>query len=519
MNWKKPLSALALTSFLFSSSISANAAPFTSPEELVEKAESFAGSLKWAISIEGKGDGRTIPWNYFNGTKNAYQKALSVVSKLPKGKTKSDLLSRLEENVNLYIRTTPGNIGRAVAYIDAITAGQKIETKKNQLTQRLEDNIMDNVTEKYYHELSSEIKKQAYLLDRVYGKSTRDTIRNQFKGSAEEARSNALYPVSIHMALNEFKKDLDIQYYIKAIPFQNEIEALMREASEKGLITNPVYNQLHSKYQQLQELIPTVLDFTLTDIEGKFSSINNLNYEREFKINPEDLNGFDTFAFRLYQEPNNVTLTLSTENVREVVFDEDNVLRGEINLDDFKTKHQITDVQTLSFEFAVTDKLGQTKIETGKLIGFVPYVFTDGTYTSPNGFTIDIPRDYELTIGDNGSEFISNTNEEAGGNWLSIKVLDPNSDLDIARTEAIEFLKSAPGIPEDFDGYDSFTDQDTTVKMHLLVRNKHLTEESLILEIDGHLVHFTFHIDSTYLYTDVSLALKNIIQSVDFPEE
>ncbi|QOR66342.1 hypothetical protein IM538_21675 [Cytobacillus suaedae] len=126
---KTILTSLALTSALLFSTVPVNASIVSTAEKLFRSAESYAGSLKWAISIEGTGDGKTIPWKFYNGTKDAYQKAVSAVSKLPASTTKANLQKRLESNVNLYIITTPGKVGRAVAYIDAITAGEKIKPK------------------------------------------------------------------------------------------------------------------------------------------------------------------------------------------------------------------------------------------------------------------------------------------------------------------------------------------------------------------------------------------------------
>ena len=518
MKWNKTLPVLALSSLLLvSNQVPAHASTAPTPEQLVRSAESYAGSLKWAISIEGTGDGHTIPWNYYNGTKSAYQKALAAVSTLSSGKTKTALQSRLENHVNLYIRTTPGKVGRAVAYIDAINAGQKIEKKKNQLNNRLAASIIDDTTEQYYHDLSYEIKKQAYLLDRVYGVTTRELIRSHFKGTAEQAKSNALYPVSIHMALDELQSDLDSKYYIHAIPFQAEIDALFKDAKEKSLITQAVYDKLHARYEQQQKLLPTLVDFTFTDVEGKYSQVNNFEYTREFKLKPEIVNSFDTFSFRLYEEAATVKVSLLTGNIMETVFTGDNLSSGEINLNDFKAKHAITDLKDLTFTFTVTDKKGQTKVETGKLIGEVPFVFTDGTYHSDYGYSLDIPRAYELRIGDNGYELVNLPHEEAAENWLSVQKLSPTSDLAKVRQNAVEFLQSAgAGQPKDFDGYNYFAGTDIEVKLHLIVRSINFSEEILVVKVDNQLVQFTDHIDNTNIYLEVSGEFTNIMKSINF---
>ena len=75
-------------------------------------------------------------------------------------------------------------------YIDAITAGEKMEAKQAVVEAQIEKGLIDDATETAYHELSNEIRKQAVLLDRVYGKSTRDAIRDQYKEAAQDVRDS-----------------------------------------------------------------------------------------------------------------------------------------------------------------------------------------------------------------------------------------------------------------------------------------------------------------------------------------
>ncbi len=62
----------------------------------------------------------------FNQTKKSYTKAYSAVTSLKSSPAKVQLFSRLNSNVKLHI-------DRAVAYIDALNAGKKIETLTNEL--------------------------------------------------------------------------------------------------------------------------------------------------------------------------------------------------------------------------------------------------------------------------------------------------------------------------------------------------------------------------------------------------
>ncbi|WP_113930690.1 hypothetical protein [Bacillus sp. P14.5] len=101
----------------------ASAASFSEAERLVEKAESWGGALKWAISIEYTGKVDYPNMNTFNHTKSALLEAQKAVAALPEGEQKRELENRLESKVNVYYT-------RAVAYIDAITSGKKYKVIK-----------------------------------------------------------------------------------------------------------------------------------------------------------------------------------------------------------------------------------------------------------------------------------------------------------------------------------------------------------------------------------------------------
>ncbi|WP_264739719.1 hypothetical protein [Cytobacillus firmus] len=229
----KLISASAVMASAFvSASTGVDASSSTDAEKLVRQAESYAGSLKWAISVEGTNKDLTeIPWEYYNKSKELYKKAKEAVSHL-KGDERAVLEARLEQNVNLYISTKHGKVGRAVAYIDAVNAGKKIEEKKRILEEQLDKNLIDDKTEKVYHELSREIKKQTILLDRVYGKTTRDAIRDYYKKSAEAVKERALYPVSIKMQLDRAEAALKTSNLTEAEKYISFAKKLIEDSSK-----------------------------------------------------------------------------------------------------------------------------------------------------------------------------------------------------------------------------------------------------------------------------------------------
>lgn len=203
MNKKKAIkvigaSAIAATAFVATAPTGADAASVSQVKELVQKAKDAGTVLKWAISMEGSADGSTRPWDEYNGAKVARDQAVAAINTLPAAQ-KAGYLADIEQNVNLHIN-------RAMAYIDAITAGEKINVKKAALAAQIEKNVIDDSTEAAYHALSTEIRKQAILLDRVYGQSTRDAIRAEYKQSAETVRDSVQNEVTVKMELDLAEK-------------------------------------------------------------------------------------------------------------------------------------------------------------------------------------------------------------------------------------------------------------------------------------------------------------------------
>ncbi|EDL64892.1 surface layer (S-layer) glycoprotein, partial [Bacillus sp. SG-1] len=164
MKKKKAIGVLTTAAIAASTFVSMNpvqAASVSETKQLMEKAENYAGALKWAVSVEGSADGKTRPWKLYNQTKDAYAAAQKAVKGLS-GSEKVTLETRLQNNVYLYIN-------RSMNYIDAITAGEKIQAAMVTLKTRIDSGIVDDKTEELYHKLSYEIRKQGVLLDRVYG--------------------------------------------------------------------------------------------------------------------------------------------------------------------------------------------------------------------------------------------------------------------------------------------------------------------------------------------------------------
>ncbi|MGG3915932.1 lamin tail domain-containing protein [Rossellomorea vietnamensis] len=182
----------------------ASASTYTQAEKLVTEAEQWAGALKWEISLEYRktkypNDPITYPnMDIYNNTKEPMLAAEKLLPSLSSIK-RNELRKRIDNNVKVHYL-------RAQAYIDAITSGRKILDKTNYYNKLYVNSPISDPTVQAYHDLSSEIRKQAVLLYRVYGQSTRDAILEKYKTPGETARQNTIYTITAKMEFDKLKE-------------------------------------------------------------------------------------------------------------------------------------------------------------------------------------------------------------------------------------------------------------------------------------------------------------------------
>jgi len=232
----KSVVTATLATSIFAAANPAQAATVSQAGQDVVKAEKLAGALKWETSLEYR---KTKYPNslvgmpnmkLFNDTKAALAQAKKSVAAI-KGKDKEVLTARLDSNVALYVN-------RSVAYIDAVSSGLKIQKKYNELHAKYVKGEVDDQTEKLYHELSYEIKKNAFMLDRVYGVTTRNEFREYYKRTAENQLTDLLYPVTIKMEIDRADAAIKAGDLETALLHLDRVDAFVQEAAKHGLSAN-----------------------------------------------------------------------------------------------------------------------------------------------------------------------------------------------------------------------------------------------------------------------------------------
>jgi hypothetical protein len=254
-------SALLIPAVVSIQAPSTEAATSTQIASAVQKAVSASQVLRRATSIEDNGDGKTKPYVEFNNTKAAYAKAISMVKSMPSSNSKVVYETKLKD-VEVKIKN-------ATNYIDAISSGEKILAKKNELQAHVNKGILTQDTVNLYHSLSREITKQGKILDPVYGKTTREFMRAYYKESAEKLKKETIYAVTVKMAADlissnasneeNLKQSKEVLRYLPAIPQQAYKKQLTAQwESLKGKVPASIqdaeYKNLEMIYENLIEI-------------------------------------------------------------------------------------------------------------------------------------------------------------------------------------------------------------------------------------------------------------------------
>ncbi|GGA23245.1 hypothetical protein [Psychrobacillus lasiicapitis] len=248
---KKLLSIVLATGIagasVFTPYTNAEAASVSKAEALVKAAEQHAGALKWQISVELTKEIKYPDMKIFNLTKDAYLNAKKEIANIS-AKDKAKLEKRLEDNAGIHYT-------RAMGYIDAITSGKKIVDKANQLNKLYAANPTSDVTEKSYHELSSEIRKQAILLYRVYGKSTRDAILTKYKTPGEKALESSKYVITAKMELDKLDDLISKKADQKTVEAQVSIFLDSLDAIEDDAIISDLYSAYYDSIREDENFV------------------------------------------------------------------------------------------------------------------------------------------------------------------------------------------------------------------------------------------------------------------------
>ncbi|WJQ13799.1 5'-nucleotidase C-terminal domain-containing protein [Geobacillus stearothermophilus] len=389
---KLAISIAAMSAFAASAVVVSNpsqAAITTNAEKLVVKAEKLAGALKWQVSYDYRK--KVYPKNVldypdmklFNETKSALKAAREEVKKL-KGKEKEILEARLTQNVQVYV-------DRATFYIDAVSAGKKIEAKANILKKFISNHIVNDSTEKAYHDLTKEIRTKSPAFYKVYGASTRTALVQTYLKPAQQVKDAALYPVSIKIETDRLNAALKENKIDQAIYHKNRIEKFVSEGLKLGVLkenskllksvmayVNPVKADLEKRFAifNADSTIadkPTTFGGTVAEVKkydqsviviaGKDQYIKLANAEVNGNI---IIKGNETGAGTVYLENvkvnkvNNQGGVIIVDDVADHSLRQKNVTAEELKINDANGANIVAEEGTKIKTLSLTEKAGAT---------------------------------------------------------------------------------------------------------------------------------------------------------------
>lgn len=189
----------------------------TNVNQLATDAQNAGTVLKWAISVEGSADYVTRPYDQYNAAKKAIANAEAAAKKA----TASEQLS-----INAKLVEPKLQVKRAQAYIDAITSSEKIQELTAGLDAAIKTDDIEKV-ETAYHKATAEYRKQAALLDRVYGQSTRDGIRNEVKPAIEKLVASVKNEVTVNMLAKSANTNIKAGKLVEAAQNVADAQAIL----------------------------------------------------------------------------------------------------------------------------------------------------------------------------------------------------------------------------------------------------------------------------------------------------
>ncbi|MEB3750969.1 hypothetical protein [Geobacillus icigianus] len=139
----------------------------------------------------------------YNKAKQAYKNAVAVVNKAG-GAKKDAYLADLQATYETYVFKANPKSGeaRAATYIDAHNYAVKLDKMRQDLDGAIKAKDLKKA-EELYHKISYELKTRTVILDRVYGQSTRELLRSQFKAEAQKLRDSLIYDITVAMKARE----------------------------------------------------------------------------------------------------------------------------------------------------------------------------------------------------------------------------------------------------------------------------------------------------------------------------
>ncbi|MFE8701769.1 serine hydrolase [Cytobacillus sp. FJAT-54145] len=203
---------------------------------LIKEADKSKVQLMKEISVDYEANVENRPYNTFNKIKKELEEVKSSYNYFKK--QDQEKFSYLIKDIELWIE-------RAIFYIDAISAGKRLDDARIELENHLDEGNLELAADKY-HNLTSLVNRQAIYLYKPYGKSTREAILERYKNPAEEVIEENKILISVYhevIRLEDYIENSDLESIERS---KEQIESFIPQ------ITNVKLRDLLSKkYEDL----------------------------------------------------------------------------------------------------------------------------------------------------------------------------------------------------------------------------------------------------------------------------
>lgn len=361
----------------------------------------------------------------YNKAKKAYADAVALVKKAG-GANKDAYLADLDATYEVYITS------RVIPYIDAYNYAVKLDAMRQELQAAVDAKDLAKV-EELYHKISYELKSRTVILDRVYGQTTRELLRSQFKAAAQQLRDSLIYDVTVSMKLKateEATNKGDLAAAEKALAEAQD--ALTKATAFKADLTT---KQATVKAAYEAKVTPAVVSVSAINLREVVVTFNKALNADELKKTSNYVFGTSTNpeAVTLSEDGKSVTLRLANANAlgnystnnkltinKAVGFTADVVvenIKASDSIVPVAEKVEVVGPRSLKITFSepldervsAADTVASFKLDNGQLA-------LDTTSAVYNGRTLTIKTLADLAEGEHKLELLANKNiKDAAG--------------------------------------------------------------------------------------------------------
>jgi trimeric autotransporter adhesin len=256
------------------------------------------------ITAQGKFANISDVYAQYNLAKKQYKAARDLTIRTG-GDRKDARLALLDTTYNEYIAK------RVITYIDAYNYATTLAAKTKNLEAAVKAVDLDK-SEAGYHDVSRELNSRTVILDRVYGRTTRELLRSTFKADAEVLVKSIRHEITVKMAVDDAEEALDNNN----MPAANT--AIDKADKYAGDLDNtPFGKAIAAELKKVKERYESLLDPMVTSVAALNSRQVQVNFNTE--LNSDKTLAGDASEVGLYsvggETPTSAVLSESKKSV------------------------------------------------------------------------------------------------------------------------------------------------------------------------------------------------------------